>query len=232
MKSITIKGSKRESVGKVATKALRNAGRVPCVLYGGGEPLHFSAPELDFSKLVYTPNAHTVEIILGDDSKINAILQDIQFHPLTDKILHADFYQLFDDKEISMNIPVKLEGSAPGVIITGGVLSRNKRKLRIKALPANLPDFLTVDISKLELGNKIYTESLQNDSYSILHPDNTVVCQVRTSRASIVEEEVSEELEGAEGAAEGTAEGAAEGAAEGTAKKDDAAQKDDTSKKE
>jgi len=228
MKSITIKGSKRESVGKVATKALRNAGRVPCVLYGGGEPLHFSAPELDFSKLVYTPNAHTVEIILGDDSKINAILQDIQFHPLTDKILHADFYQLFDDKEISMNIPVKLEGSAPGVIISGGVLSRNKRKLRVKALPANLPDFITVDISKLELGNKIYTESLQNDSYSILHPDNTVVCQVRTSRASIVEEVVSEELEGAEGAAEGSAEGSAEGAA----KKDDAAQKDEASKKE
>ena len=224
MKSITIKGSKRESVGKVATKALRNAGRVPCVLYGGGEPLHFSAPELDFSKLVYTPNAHTVEIILGDDSKINAILQDIQFHPLTDKILHADFYQLFDDKEISMNIPVKLEGSAPGVIISGGVLSRNKRKLRVKALPANLPDFIIIDISKLELGNKIYTESLQNDSYSILHPDNTVVCQVRTSRASIVEEEVSEELEGAEGSAEA--------AAEGAAKKDDAAQKDEASKKE
>ena len=231
MKSITIKGSKRESVGKVATKALRNAGRVPCVLYGGGEPLHFSAPELDFSKLVYTPNAHTVEIILGDDSKINAILQDIQFHPLTDKILHADFYQLFDDKEISMNIPVRLEGSAPGVIISGGVLSRNKRKLRVKALPANLPDFITVDISKLELGNKIYTESLQNDSYSILHPDNTVVCQVRTSRASIVEAEVSEELEGAEGAAEGAAEGTADGA-EGAAKKDDAAQKDEASKKE
>ena len=231
MKSITIKGSKRESVGKVATKALRNAGRVPCVLYGGGEPLHFSAPELDFSKLVYTPNAHTVEIILGDDSKINAILQDIQFHPLTDKILHADFYQLFDDKEISMNIPVKLEGSAPGVIISGGVLSRNKRKLRVKALPANLPDFITIDISKLELGNKIYTESLQNDSYSILHPDNTVVCQVRTSRASIVEEVVSEELEGAEGAAEGAAEGTADGA-EGAAKKDDAAQKDEASKKE
>ena len=228
MKSITIKGSKRESVGKVATKALRNAGRVPCVLYGGGEPHHFSAPELDFSKLVYTPNAHTVEIILGDDSKINAILQDIQFHPLTDKILHADFYQLFDDKEISMNIPVKLEGSAPGVIISGGVLSRNKRKLRVKALPANLPDFITVDISKLELGNKIYTESLQNDTYSILHPDNTVVCQVRTSRASIVEEEVSEELEGAEGAAEG----AAEGSAEGAAKKDDDTQKDEASKKE
>ncbi|OUU48285.1 MAG: 50S ribosomal protein L25/general stress protein Ctc [Flavobacteriaceae bacterium TMED68] len=193
MKSITINGSKRESVGKVATKALRNAGRVPCVLYGGGESYHFSAQELDFKKLVYTPNAHTVEIVLDDKTKINAILQDIQFHPLTDKILHVDFYQLFDDKEISMNIPVKIEGSAPGVLNSGGVLSINKRKLRVKSLPKNLPDFITVDISSLELGNKLYTSELQNDSYTILHPDNTVVCQVRTSRASIKEEDLEAE---------------------------------------
>ena len=190
MKSITINGSKRESVGKVATKALRNAGRVPCVLYGGGESYHFSALELDFKKLVYTPNAHTVEIVLDDKTKINAILQDIQFHPLTDSILHVDFYQLFDDKEISMNIPVKIEGSAPGVLNSGGVLSINKRKLRVKSLPKNLPDFITADISSLELGNKLYTSELQNDSYTILHPDNTVVCQVRTSRASIKEEDL------------------------------------------
>ena len=195
MKSITIKGSKRESVGKVATKALRNAGRVPCVLYGGGESYHFSAQELDFNKLVYTPNAHTVEIILDDKTKINAILQDIQFHPLTDKILHVDFYQLFEDKEISMNIPVKIEGSAPGVLNSGGVLTINKRKLRVKSLPKNLPDFITVDISNLELGNKLYTSELQNESYSIMHPDNTVVCQVRTSRASIKEEELVAEGE-------------------------------------
>ena len=205
MKSITINGSKRESVGKVATKALRNAGRVPCVLYGGGEPLHFSAPELDFSKLVYTPNAHTVEITLEDGSKIAAIMQDIQFHPLTDRILHVDFYQLFDDKEVSMNIPVKIEGAAPGVLNSGGVLSRNKRKLRVKALPANLPDFIIADISKLELGNKLYTSELQSDKYTFLHPDNTVVCQVRTSRASIIEEEVETEAteEGAEAPKEG-----------------------------
>ena len=203
MKSITINGSKRESVGKVATKALRNAGRVPCVLYGGGESYHFSAQELDFNKLVYTPNAHTVEIILDDKTKINAILQDIQFHPLTDKILHVDFYQLFEDKEISMNIPVKIEGSAPGVINSGGVLTINKRKLRIKSLPKNLPDSITVDISDLELGNKLYTSELQNDSYSIMHPDNTVVCQVRTSRASIIEEEsVSEEVAESEASSE------------------------------
>ena len=197
MKSITIKGSKRESVGKVSTKALRNAGRVPCVLYGGGEPLHFSSPELDFSKLVYTPNAHTVVIILDQGNKVDAILQDIQFHPLTDKILHVDFYRLFEDKEVSMNIPVKIEGAAPGVLIGGGVLSVNKRKLRVKALPKNLPDYLLVNISELDLGNKVYTSELKTETYTILHPDNQVVCQVRTSRASIVEEveetEVSEE---------------------------------------
>ncbi len=201
MKSITIKGSKRESVGKSATKALRNAGRVPCVLYGGGEPLHFDAPELDFSKLVYTPNAHTVKIQLEGGDKIDAILQDIQFHPLTDKILHVDFYRLLDNKEISMNIPVKIEGAAPGVLNSGGVLSLNKRKLRVKALPKDLPDFIIANISKLELGNKLYTSELHTETFAILHPDNTVVCQVRTSRASIkLDEEVDPDQTQEEGA--------------------------------
>ena len=200
MKSITINGSKRESVGKVATKAIRNAGGVPCVLYGGDQPLHFSAKELDFSKLVYTPNAHTVVIALEDGSKIDAILQDIQFHPVSDKILHVDFFQLHEGKEISMDIPVQLEGAAPGVLISGGVLRLNKRKLRVKALPAKLPDLLTVDISSLELGGKIYTSELKNDDYILLHPNNTVVCQVRTARASILAtEEETDAEEGAEG---------------------------------
>ena len=195
MKSITIKGSKRESVGKVATKAIRNAGRVPCVLYGGGEPLHFSAPELGFSKLVYTPNAHAVVIELEDGTKINAILQDIQFHPVSDKILHVDFYRLFDNKEISMNIPVKIEGAAPGVLNSGGVLSLNKRKLRVKALPKDLPDVIIANISKLKLGNKLYTSQLQTETYTILHPDNTVVCQVRSSRASAKNTDIEDEDE-------------------------------------
>ena len=209
MKSITIKGSKRESVGKLATKALRNAGSVPCVLYGGGEPLHFAAPELDFSKLVYTPNAHTVVITLDDGSKVNAILQDIQFHPLNDKILHVDFYRMFDDKEVAMNIPVKVEGAAPGVLISGGVLSLNKRKLRVKALPKNLPDSIVINISALELGNKLYTAELQKENYKILHPDNTVVCQVRTSRAAILVED-QETATDAETSTEEGAEPAAE----------------------
>ena len=199
MKSVTIKGSKRESVGKLATKALRNADKVPCVLYGGENPIHFSANELDFSKLVYTPNAHTVVINLEGGEKINAILQDIQFHPVSDKILHVDFYQIFDDKPVTMEIPVIFEGSAPGVLISGGVLSINKRKLKVRAVPSNLPDFIKADISELELGNKLIIEELKTSDYIILHPDNMVVCKVRTSRASIeveaVEDETTEDSE-------------------------------------
>ena len=213
MKSITIKGSKRESVGKVATKALRNADKVPCVLYGGENPLHFSANELDFSKLVYTPSAHTVVLDIDGDQKINAILQDIQFHPVSDKILHVDFYQLFDDKEVSMDIPVTIEGSAPGVMLEGGTLVVSKRKLKVKALPNNLPDFITVDISELRLGGKISVIDLEADDFTILHPDNTVVCKVRTSRASMVIED--DVVEGEESTEEGEATGAENASAEG-----------------
>ena len=208
MKSITINGSKRESVGKKATKALRNAGQVPCVLYGGDQPVHFSAEELAFSKLVYTPNAHTVVIALGDNS-YNAVLQDIQFHPVTENILHIDFYQLFDNKEIAMDIPVVLTGNSIGVR-AGGVLRRNRRKLRIKALPTNLPDFIEVDISKLRIGNKVYVSQLPSEDYKFLHSDNTVVCQVKQSRVSVAElEDDEDEEEGTEGP-EASAEGAAE----------------------
>jgi len=184
MKSITINGSQRESVGKVATRTLRNAGKVPCVVYGGDKPVHFSAEELAFSKLVYTPNAHTAVINLDNGTSINAILQDIQFHPVTDKILHIDFYELADDKEVTMDIPVNIVGNAPGVM-AGGVLRLNQRKLKVKALPANLPDFIDADISELEIGNKLYITKLANENYKFLQPDNTVVCQVRVSRAAM-----------------------------------------------
>ncbi|KAB5490843.1 MULTISPECIES: 50S ribosomal protein L25/general stress protein Ctc [Flagellimonas] len=198
MKSITIKGSQRESVGKVATKTLRNAGKVPCVLYGGEKPLHFSAEELEFRDLVYTPNAHTAVIELENGQKLDAVLQDIQFHPVTDKILHVDFYQLFKDKPVTMDIPVRLEGNSPGVR-NGGRLLFRKRKLSIKALPELLPDFITVDISKLRIGGTIAVETVLSDDYTILHPDSTAIVQVKASRTSIADEAEDEE-EGAEGA--------------------------------
>jgi large subunit ribosomal protein L25 len=149
-----------------------------------------------------------VVIDLGDNGTFNAILQDIQFHPVSDKILHIDFYQLFDDKEVSMNIPVVIKGAAPGVLNSGGVLSRNKRKLRVRALPADLPDTIEADISELELGDKLYVTEVADEKFKFLHPDNTVVCQVRTSRVSL---QIEDEVEGAEEGAEG-AEGAEEGA--------------------
>jgi large subunit ribosomal protein L25 len=205
MKSITIKGSKRESVGKVSTKALRNAGKVPCVLYGGDKVLHFSADELSFKNLVYTPNVYTAKIELENGDSFKAILQDIQFHPVSDKILHIDFYQLHDDKEVTLEIPVRLLGTAPGVI-AGGIVRFPYRKLRVRAMPENLPDFINADISKMEIGDKLYVTELGKDSFSIVHPDNTVVVQVRVSRAAILDDEEEEGEEGAEGVegAEGT----------------------------
>ncbi len=215
MKSITIKGSERESVGKKATKALRNAGQVPCVVYGGEKPLHFSAPELSFRDLVYTAAAHTVKVDLGD-GQLEAIMQDIQFHPVTDKIMHIDFYQIFDDIEITMNIPVRLLGTSPGVR-NGGRLLFRKRKLVIKALPSKLPDFFDIDISTLKIGDNITVNSLLNDDFAILHPETQVVVQVKMARAAVVVEEDEEGEEGVEGA-EGAAEGGAEApAAEGNA---------------
>jgi large subunit ribosomal protein L25 len=172
------------------------------VLYGGEKPLHFSAEEISFRDLVYTPNAHTAVIELEDGQKFDAVLQDIQFHPVTDKILHIDFYQLFNDKPVTMNIPVRLEGNSPGVR-NGGRLLFRKRKLSIKALPELLPDFITVDISKLRIGGTIAVETLLSDDFTILHPDSTAVVQVKASRTSVADEEDDEEEEGAEGAAEG-----------------------------
>lgn len=183
MKSITIKGSQRESVGKAASKALRNAGQVPCVLYGGDNVLHFSASELAFKNIVYTPNVYTAAIELNGKT-YNAILQDIQFDPVSDKIIHIDFYQLHKDKEITIEVPIQIEGTSPG-IMAGGTLRIVNRKLKVKALPDNLPDFVPVDISGLEMGNKLYVTKLAQDKYKIMHPDNTVVCQVRVSRAAM-----------------------------------------------
>lgn len=180
MKSITIQGTKRESVGKKSTKALRDAELVPCVVYGGSEPLNFSTEEKSFKDLVYTPDAHTVELVI-DGQVIPAVLQDIQFHPITDRILHVDFYQLSDDKPVIMEVPVRLTGRAKGVV-AGGVLRQSFRKLRLKALPANLPDEIVVDVTPLRIGNKLYVGDIKTDAYTFLHPDNAVIVAVKMSR--------------------------------------------------
>ncbi|MBL6591623.1 MAG: 50S ribosomal protein L25/general stress protein Ctc [Flavobacteriaceae bacterium] len=205
MKSITINGSKRESVGKSSTKALRNAGKVPCVLYGGEKPVHFSVEEISFSKLVYTPNAHTLTISIDSKTEINAVIQDIQFHPVTEKILHIDFLQIFEDKEVTITVPVRFEGNAPGVRNQGGNLSKNKRKLNVRALPKDLPDFIKADISSLNLNDNITIADVSEETFKFLHPDNMVICQVKMSRASLSLSTNEETEEGEEGAEKGEA---------------------------
>ena len=132
MKSITIKGSKRESVGKVATKALRNAGKVPCVLYGGDQAMHFSADELSFSKLVYTPNVYTASIELENGDKFKAILKDIQFHPVSDKISTCRFLSIIRGQRSYYGYSIRLIGSSPGVMV-GGNLRNPYRTLKSKS---------------------------------------------------------------------------------------------------
>lgn len=205
MKSITIQGTKRESVGKKSTKALRDAELVPCVVYGGKEPLNFSTEEKSFKNLVYTPDAHTATLVI-DGETIPAVLQDIQFHPITDKILHVDFYQLSDDKPVIMEVPVRITGRAKGVV-AGGVLRQSFRKLKLKAIPANLPDEVVVDVTPLKIGNKLYVGDIKTDAYTFLHPDNAVIAAVKMSRNAMkggaaVDEDEHEETEGEAPAAE------------------------------
>ena len=193
MKSITIKGSKRESVGKKATKALRNAGEVPCVLYGGEQAIHFSAPDVSFNSLVYTPDVHTV-VLEFDGVKHNAVLQDIQFHPVTDEILHMDFYEFGEDQEISMEIPVHAEGVPRGVK-NGGVLRFNLRRMKVRGLAAKLPDYIVADVTPLKIGNKLYVTAVESEDYTILHPDNTVICQVKTSRNVVASDDDDDDVD-------------------------------------
>ena len=207
MKSITIQGTKRETVGKKSTKALRDAELVPCVVYGGAETLNFSATEKSFKGLVYTPEAHTVSIEV-DGKTIPAVLQDIQFHPLTDKILHADFYQLSDDKPVVMEVPVRLTGRAKGVV-SGGAMRQSFRKLKVKALPGNLPDEIVVDVTPLKIGNKLYVGDVKTNNFTFMHPDNAVVVAVKMSRtamkgAAVADDDDEEETTAVEGDAPAT----------------------------
>ncbi|WP_299258456.1 50S ribosomal protein L25/general stress protein Ctc [uncultured Aquimarina sp.] len=204
MKSLTINASQRESVGKKATKALRNAGQVPCVIYGGDTMIHFAAPEIAFKNLVYTPDVHTVVIALDNGTKVNAILQDIQFHPVTDRILHIDFIQIFDDKPITVELPFKATGNARGVL-NGGVLRYNLRRIKVKGFASKLPDLIEGDITNLKIGNKLLVTSIASEDFTILHPDNTVICMVKTSRTAVEDEEEEEETEGEGPAAEAPA---------------------------
>ena len=216
MKTLAISAKLRKGTGKTDSKALRNQGNVPCVLYGGEKQVCFYAHENDFRNLVYTPEVFIVELDI-EGEKCRAVMQDLQFHPVTDKLLHLDFLQIFDDKEVTMTIPVHLEGISIG-IRNGGVLSFRRRKIITRAIPGNLPEYIEINIEDLEIGQSIFIKDLRVDKYSFLAPDNAVVVGVRTARELIIEEEAEEELEGEEGEITEGEEGAVVEGAEATEK--------------
>ena len=216
MKTLAINVKERQNVGKTNTRALRNQGNVPCVLYGGEKQVCFYAHENDFRNLVYTPDVFIVELEI-EGEKYRTIMQDLQFHPVTDKLLHLDFLQIFDDKEVTMTIPVHLEGMSIG-IRNGGVLSFRRRKIITRAIPGNLPDYIEINIEDLDIGQSIFIRDLRVDKYSFLAADNAVVVGVRTARELIIEEEEEEELEGEEGEITEGEEGAVVEGAEATEK--------------
>ena len=181
MKSIAISGSPRENVGKRDAKELRYQGLVPAVLYGGKNQIHFSVSAADLKSLVYTPDVQFVDLEVAG-VKAQAIIQDVHFHPLTDLPLHVDFLELNQDKPVVMEIPVKLTGTSPGVK-TGGKLIQKLRKLRVKALPKDMPQFVEVSIVKLEVGKSVGVDELKFENFKIMNnPEDTIV-SVTMSRA-------------------------------------------------
>lgn len=182
MKTIALKGELRTGLGKAATKQVRAKGMTPCVLYGTGENLHFAIYEADFKNLVYTPNTYLVRIEV-EGKMVIAKLQDLQFHPVSESILHADFYAVDLSKPITIQLPIKVVGNSPGVR-NGGKLRIKIKKLTVNGLIEDLPDFIEVDISKLAIGKSIRVRDLKVDKVKLLDtPENSVVSVVVTRAA-------------------------------------------------
>lgn len=197
MKVAQLSGSLRTSVGKKDAKAVRDAGKVPCVLYGQGTQTHFAAKVIDIEKLVFTPEVYQVEIDI-DGKKAKAIIQDIQQDPIKDTVRHVDFYELDDKKAVKVGLPVRLTGASKGVL-AGGKLLQVFRRLTVVGLPKDLPDYIMLDISSLKIGQSIRVGEIQANGLKFLEPTNAVVVSVKMSRGA---------AKGADDEDEGTTEGA------------------------
>ena len=207
MKTLEIKGSLRQDLGKKESKDLRKQGIVPCVIYGGEKNLHFSAHENQFKKLVYTPDVFLVKLEV-DGQVFDTVMQDIQFHPVSDSIIHIDFVQVFPDKKVTVNLPVRLTGSSVG-LLEGGKLRQRRRYLKVKGLIKDMPDRLEIDLTDLNIGESMKISDLVYDNLEILDPPRAMVAGVVSSRliAKGLREALPEEVE--EVAAEEVEEGEA-----------------------
>ena len=187
MKSVSISAAKRVDLGKKEAKLSRAAGNVPCVMYGGKTNQHFTVKENALNNLVYTPKVYSVAIDI-EGTTINALIKDIQFHPVTDRILHIDFIELVPGQEVNTSIPVVFEGSSIGVR-NGGKLRTTLRKLSVRATPENLPDNVTLDISEMTIGEKVYVRDIEATNFDVLTAGSAVIVSVKTARGVVDEDE-------------------------------------------
>ena len=182
MKTLDIKATKRADFGKKAAKAFRREGQLPCILYGCGEEVAFTVDTKSVTPLIYTPNSFIVNIEI--DGKVEqAVMREVQFHPVREQILHIDFYRVQEGKPVAIDVPVRLTGNSEGVK-AGGKLVLSKRKIRVSGMLENLPDELVIDITSLGVGKSIFVGDLQYENLTMLTPATTAVCAVRVTRAS------------------------------------------------
>ena len=189
MKTVSMSGSLRENVGKKDARKVRLEGKVPCVLYGGTEQLHFSVPEKDFKNVIFTPEVCFIDLTI-DGKEFKASLKDVQYHPVTDNILHVDFLEIIEGKTIIMSIPLVVTGSSTGVL-RGGKLIRKLRRIKVKGLPHLIPDNITIDITDLDIGDSVKVSSLKSEGIEFLDSKNIELVAVKMTRA--VEETPAEE---------------------------------------
>ena len=186
-------GSLRENVGKKDAKALRRDAKVPCVMYGKGQQYLFAVPQTEFQRILFNPEPCFVEINMNGE-KHQAMLKDIDFHPVTEIVYHCDFYELSDDKEIVMSIPVHTTGTSCGVM-KGGKLAYKQKRLNVKALPANMPSEILIDITNLDVNQRCKVHDIATDNYSILNPKSSEVVVINSTRAAAMSSEESTEAE-------------------------------------
>ena len=199
MKTVSLSGSPRASVGKKDAAELRRKGLVPAVIYGGSEQTHVALDSIKIEKLVFNPEVYQID--LDVEGKVyNVVIQDIQFHPLTDAVVHVDFIELIPGKEAKVALPLRITGNSLGVR-NGGKLRINFRKLTLKGMPEVLPEAVTVDITKLRIGQSIRVKHIEIEGVKLMHPADAVVVSVKTARGANVAGQDDEE-EGAEGAEE------------------------------
>lgn len=192
MKTVSLSGSLRENVGKKDAKMQRYAAKVPCVLYGGKEQVHFAADAVSFKPIIFTPETFLIKITIGDKS-YDAILKDVQYHPVEDNLLHADFYQVDANKPVIVSLPVKALGTSPGVI-RGGKMKIKLIRLKVKGLIADIPESIEINISKLNVGQGFKVKDLSVPGLTFLDPASNVVLDVKVARGiTLADEEPTEE---------------------------------------